>query len=365
MSTDEHEIALEDALNQIRNTTIDPVQCGLGQLRYAGGKRLEVGGRAHRFSDEAWEAACNYLALPSDLLPQLGQHLGSIVLKTLHGAGRKASGAPEQLRLARNGNGKIVSVAPATLATLSNQDIAAAIEGTLPSNISSQTLSVARFNLSDSEFELACHTEALVTEPRPGDVLHGGITIRHSQAGISPTVVLGYIHRRVCSNGLTQRVCLGGRPSRTKRCRAENSPARMLDAVKAQLRQAWDQLQQRLDGMRELLKHRMNGDGLPEGLRKRWSVNREVAKSIAQALQSDELGRTGTEHDLVNAISRVATHSKPLAPRYSRHLSLAAGMFAQRHVHQCPMCGTWLADHQGVTDHPAETEEVQEVAVRH
>jgi len=356
MPTEEHEIAFGDAVNQIRDTAIDSVQCGLGQLRYAGGKRFEVGGRVHRFSDEAWESTCRHLALPSDLLPQLRQHLGSLVLKTLHGAGRKATGAPEKLRLARNENGEIASVAPATLATLPNQEIARAIRETLPAQIPSQTLSVSCLSLSDAEFELSCHTQALTTEPCPGDVLHGGITIRHSQAGTAPTVVLGYIHRLVCSNGMTQRVCLAGRPSRTKRCKAGNSPARTLEAVKEQLRQAWAQLRERLDGMRELLKHRMDANGLPEGLRRRWSINREVAKSIAQALQSDELGRTGTEYDLVNALSRVATHNSQLAQRYSRHLSLAAGMFAQRHVHQCRMCGTWLADEQSVVDHPAETE---------
>jgi len=209
---------------------------------------------------------------------------------------------------------------------------------------------VAKLHLTATEFELTCHTGKLTAEPRPGDVLHGGITIRHSQAGNSTTVILSYLHRLVCSNGLTQRVCLQGRPSRTKRTKAGNTAQRMLEAIKRQVRQAWAQLDQRLEGMGELLNHPLEVDELPEGLRRRWSINRRVAAEVAQALQNDELGRTRTEYDLVNAISRVATHSQHLAPRYARHLCLAAGMFAQRHVHQCPMCGSWLLRDNDVAD---------------
>ena len=201
---------------------------------------------------------------------------------------------------------------------------------------------MAKLRLADTEFELICHTDCLTVEPRPGDVLHGGIRIRHSQAGASPTVVMSYIHRLVCSNGTMQRVCLQGKPSRTKRSKAGSSPKRILEAIKTQISQAWAQLDERLRGVKELLNHPMPVDQLPEGLRGRWSVNRTVAAEIAQALQDDELGRTGTEYDLVNAISRVATHSARLAPRYAAHLCLAAGMFAQRHIHQCPTCGSWL-----------------------
>ena len=352
-------LTLSEALDRIQATHITFLNAGLREIQYGGGTCLSIGGECYPLPPEAWQTFCRYMAIPPDLLQLLNPNLGAIVLKALHGAGRRADNAPTELRLARNERGEIVSIAPATLATISNQDIAALFEETLPSHIPSQTLSVASLSLSDSEFELAFHTKAMVTEPRPGDVLHGGITIRHSQAGTCPTVVLGYIHRLVCSNGMTQRVCLRGRPARTKRCQADNSSAPTLEVVKVQLRQAWDQLQERLDGMRSLLEHRMDGNGLPEGLRRRWSINRDVATEIAQTLQGDELGRTGTEYDLVNALSRVATHSQSLAPRYSRHVSLAAGMFAQRHVHQCPMCGTWLADDGPLIDHAAETEEDQ------
>jgi hypothetical protein len=135
---------------------------------------------------------------------------------------------------------------------------------------------------------------------------------------------------------------LGGKPARTKRCKAKNSKETVLLAIRGQIKHAWAQLEERLEGIKELMKHRLEVDQMPEGLRRRWSINKKVATEITIALQNDELGRTHTEYDLVNALSRVATHSRQLAPRYQRHLSLAAGMFAQRHIHQCPMCGSWL-----------------------
>lgn len=318
--------SFEAVLDRIGDTAIDFFEAGLHELQYAGGTGFKVGTDRYEFSPAAWGTACGYLAIPSDLLAQLGQGLGGLVVKCLHGAGRQARTAPAELRLAYDSEGKIVSVSPTKLACLFNREVIAAIQDVWPSHISSEMLSVADLHLSETEFELTCYTDQLTTEPRPGDVLCGGITIRHSQVGTSPTVVLSYVQRLVCSNGMTQRVCLQGRPSRTKRCKAENSSSRMLDAIRQQVRCAWDQLDERLEGMKKLLDHRLDGDELPEGLRRRWSINRRVAAEIARALESDELGRTFTEYDLVNALSRVATHSAGLVSRYRRHLSLAAGM---------------------------------------
>ena len=196
---------------------------------------------------------------------------------------------------------------------------------------------------------------ARIAEPRPEDVLHGGITIRHSQVGQWPTVVLAYVHRLVCSNDLTQRVCLHGKPGRVRRAKAGNSPEPMLEAIRLQVGHAWEQIQDRLDGMHQLLERRYEADGLPEGLRRRWSIKRSLADQIAEELGSDELERTYTEYDLVNALSRVATHSDSLAPRYRRQLSLAAGTLAQRHIRQCPICGSWLTERINVSSEPAAT----------
>ncbi|MFH1613789.1 MAG: hypothetical protein ABIG61_01715 [Planctomycetota bacterium] len=333
-------ISFTDALERINNTSVGFFEVELPEMRYAGGHSMKIGMDTHELSPQAWSTLCGYLMIHHSLPEQLGKGLGGLVFKQLNNIKRRSSGAPENIRLAYDDRGKILSITAANLVCLSNSEIIPIIKSVLPSNIISQTL-YARLEIAPTEFELTYHTEQLSTEPRKDDVLYGGISIRHSQAGTIPTVVLSYIYRLVCENGMTQRVCLNGRPARTRRCNTANSKRAVQESVKEQLMYGWSQLHERLDGIQELTKHKLDADRLPEALRRRWSINKKLADEIARALQSDELGRTYTEYDLVNALSRVATHSQNLAPRYRRHLSLAAGMFAQRHVHQCPTCGNW------------------------
>jgi hypothetical protein len=333
-------ICFTDALERINNTSVGFFESELSEIQYAGGHSMKIGMDTYEFSPQAWFTLCSYFRIPHDLPRFLGKGLGSMVFRQLNHTKRRACGAPENTRLAYDNKRQILSITPAKLVCLSNSEIVPVIKSVLPPNIMSQTL-YARLEITPVEFELTYHTDQLSTEPRKGDVLYGGISIRHSQVGTMPTVVLSYIHRLVCENGMTQRVCLNGRPARTRRCNTTNSKRAVQESLKEQLIYGWSQLHNRLEGIKELTKHRLDADKLPETLRRRWSINKRLADEIARALQSDELGRTYTEYDLVNALSRVATHNRSLAPRYRHHLSLAAGMFAQRHVHQCPTCGNW------------------------
>ena len=334
--------SLSGALAQIRRTHVDCFETHLRELQYVGDHSLKIGMNTHDLVPEAWWTFCQYLDLPADLLPQLEKSLGNLVLKCVKAAGRRGKGASKDVRLTCDEDGRVLALTPSTLVCLSNDEVAQLIEQTIPADIMSETL-CARLILAPTAFELDLYTQHSPAEPRPGDVLYGGVSIRHSQAGWFPTVVLGYIHRLVCTNGMTQRVCLAGKLARTRRANAEDKKGRVLKAMRDQIAGAFAQLQQRLEGIERLTEQRLNVNELPEPLRRRWSINRSVATEIAAALRNDELGRTYTEYDLVNALSRVATHSQQLAPRYRRHLALAAGMFAQRHIHQCPQCGTWLS----------------------
>lgn len=338
-------ISLDAALDHISGTPLNSFDVALADLRYAGENHFRIGTDTYAISPAAWKVLTRYFGLSPDLLPRLSRGLGDLVVRALHKAGRWAPGAPDNVRLVYDAQGTVLAAGSATEACLTNQQVVSAVKEAWPSDISSETLS-ARLDITETDFELTCHTASLAAEPRPGDILHGGIMIRHSQVGAFPTMVLSYIHRLVCLNGMTQRICLQGKPSRTKRAKVQNSPESTLEAIRRQVSRAWAQLEERLQGIKRLLEHRLDADELPDTLRRRWSLNREVAAEIALALRNDELGQTHTEYDLVNALSRVATHSSRLAPRYRRHLSLAAGMLAQSHIHRCRMCGTWLiGDH--------------------
>lgn len=358
--TNQDSLTLPEALARAEAKSLDLLPARLNRFRYEGETSFSVDGRILEFSAPAWRSACRCFDLPPDLLPQLGKGLGGLAFnKGVQAHGRRAPGTHERVRLALDQETEeVLALANDRLAFLPNTDVVNAIIEAWPSSIPPETVNVARFHLTSTEFSLDCCTDGLTTEPRAGDVLHGGISIRHSQAGTCPTTFLSFIRRCVCSNGMVQRICLQDRATRTRRCRSENLPTAMIASIKRQVKGAWDQLIERLETeMAELLNHRVDIRGLPEGLRRRWSISRTVAGEIARALDEDELGRTGTEFDLVNALSRVATHSRSLQPRYRRHLSLAAGMYAQRHVHRCPLCGSWFAedDHTrggGATSNP-------------
>lgn len=332
---------LEEALDQVRATRVDSFETSLRKIQYAGGHSIKIGMDTHELAPEAWTTLCEYVDLPDDLLPQLREHLGGIVFKCVKAEGRRGKNAPEVIRVTCTSQGSVLGLAPHHLVRLSNIEVVELIEQTIPANIMSEMV-CAQLSLTPTAFELDFYTRQSSVEPRPGDVLYGGVSIRHSQAGCSPTVVLGYIHRLVCTNGMTQRVCLNAKPARTKRAASENARELALIAMRDQIMGAFAQLEHRLAGIKQLTEHPLDINELPETLRRRWSINRRIAAEIAVALRNDEFGRTYTEYDLVNALSRVATHNRELAPRYRHHLALAAGMFAQRRIHQCPRCGTWL-----------------------
>lgn len=332
-------LVLDAALNRIAAQKVYSFETTLHKFKYLGDQRFEIGGEELDLSDSAWLQLCRLVHLPIDLLQRLRRHLGHIVFRSM--ANDDDPGGAQRFRVVHAAK-KALALTPPELACLSNEAVVGAIRAAWPAGVSSETVSVTDFRLTETEFELSCHTDRLTAEPREGDILHGGITIRHSQAGLMPTVVLSYVYRLVCANGLTQRVCLGGKPARTKRCKAGNSAEQMLETLQNQVTQAFRQLDERLEGFKGLLEHRIEIDDLPEMLRRRWSINRRLAEEIALAMRNDELGRTYTEYDLVNGLSRVASHATNLLPRYRRHLALAAGMLAQRHVHHCPACGSWL-----------------------
>lgn len=333
---------IETAFDRIKSKPLNSFEIDFKQLVYAGENRFKIDADTYEFSEQPWYTVCRHVGISDDLLQRCGQGLGKLVFDVLKKTPLSKNGKFGSIRLGCDSNGHVVALSDADLVCLSNADIVAIIKEAWPTNISSETLSAAYLDLTDIAFELNYFTTQLVVEPRKGDILYGGISIRHSQAGLFPTQILSYIYRLVCTNGMTQRICLAGKSARTKRCNAKNPKEPMLEAIREQIIHAWLQLSERLDGIKELTKHTLKIDALPETLRRRWSINREVAEEIAAAMNNDELGRTFTEYDLVNALSRVATHSTSLALRYRHHLSLAAGMFAQHHIHQCCLCGSWL-----------------------
>lgn len=71
-------------------------------------------------------------------------------------------------------------------------------------------LEVSRFERSDDLVVIQLRTTEPRKKAREGDLLSPGISLVHSASGDHPTQVFTYIHRVICSNGMTIRVCERG-----------------------------------------------------------------------------------------------------------------------------------------------------------
>lgn len=108
------------------------------------------------------------------------------------------------------------------------------------------------------------------------------------------------------------------------------------------LERTWRQIDSKLRAISNLLKKERVSGGFLRQQRTRFSLSNRVLTSIEKAVDQDEMESTGTQYDLFNAISRVATHDDSFSLRQQRRLMFMAGEFSQQDVHKCPQCGSWL-----------------------
>jgi len=131
----------------------------------------------------------------------------------------------------------------------------------------------------------------------------------------------------------------------------------MLDQMHRLLTEAWAQLDEKLEAVKGLLgKDRMPIEFLRQQ-RTKFSLNERMLRAIERAIREDELGRTNTQYDVFNALSRVATHEENLAFRQQRTLSRMAGEFSQQTVHRCDRRGQWVVDQGNIRQESSAVQE--------
>jgi len=138
-------------------------------------------------------------------------------------------------------------------------------------------------------------------------------------------------------------VCGEGKNLRVRRLASRRfDEVDMLNQIRRLLEEAWAQLQEKLDAVEGLLKRdKMSMDFLRQQ-RTRFSLNNGILAAIEHAVQEDELESTDSQYDVINAISRVATHDRDLTFRQRRTLSRMAGEFSQQTASKCNTCGQWI-----------------------
>jgi hypothetical protein len=177
-----------------------------------------------------------------------------------------------------------------------------------------------------------------------GDIVEGGISVRHSAVGKHGTQVHSYLHRLVCDNGLLVRVCDERRSLRVRRLHSTGfSPEAQLRRIEIILRQAWNQLEAKLAGLRALVERSVNPRQMIEQLCLRQGFSNRIRDALIDALDHDETGLVpATEFDVVQAIARLTTHRQDVREPIRERLFALAGALSQRYVHTCPHCHSVL-----------------------
>jgi hypothetical protein len=230
---------------------------------------------------------------------------------------------------------KVLRISPEKLMDVFNSS--------LPTNLPANEIRIGQVDLSLQKIHISCFSPEKITEPRPNDIINGGIDIIHHTSGDTGTQINCYLRRLICQNGGVAHICSDKKTLRARRLNNgrfdEND---MLMQIHRLLTEAWVQIDEKLAAVKSLIdKQRISLDFL-EQQRTKFSLNNRMLAAIRSAINEDEFGTTGTQFDIFNAISRVATHSEALTFRQRRTLSRLAGEFGQQDVHKCDNCGSWI-----------------------
>lgn len=238
---------------------------------------------------------------------------------------------------------QVVGFDDPNLLRISPIQLADVICSSLPKSLSPEQVSISRFSSTPRRLCISCFSPKIISEPRPDDIINGGVDVNHYLAGNKETQVSCYLRRLVCENGATTHVCGENKNLRARRLRNGRFDEQdMLNQIGRLLEEAWGQLQEKLDAVKALLeKKRVPIDFLRQQ-RTKYSLNNKILEAVEEAIHRDELGTTDSQYDIFNALSRVSTHIPNLTFRQHRTLSRMAGEFSQQTVHKCDKCGQWV-----------------------
>ena len=239
---------------------------------------------------------------------------------------------------------RCVGIVDPRLAFLSGNDVLHTALNARPECIDEEQLVVPRFRLN-GDVSVSIVSRTLQGTLRPGDIVHAGIDILHSDNGAFATHIESYFHRLACSNGMLVKICrhTTSMPIRLRRAYANNQ-ALAIRRVHEMAQSAWGELTAKLEAMRVLAEEPAdNGDAIIRVIGEQLRFPKRLIDEIIRALGEDENGRTGTLWDIIAAISRVGTHAKHLSHATLRYLQELSGELIAERLVRCPTCGTIAA----------------------
>jgi hypothetical protein len=308
--------------------------------------RLIAGDKEFRLGDEALRRLCRHFQAPADYLTRLKPELRSRLLQEHFAEGRYADPKlTDRTSCIISRGDSFLDLGRSDLLTLDNAAVLQAVRDGVGGD--APALEVRTLHLDDESMTLDVVSPLLAEEVRPGDILHAGVHVRHSQLAGEATQVLVYVIRQLCENGLVQRQCLGEARRSTPRARrlsAERPEAREMQSaqIRRLVTETWGGLQQKLTAIRRLKDKRVEvRTALERFLRQAHLFSHALLGRLLQAWEQE--GGEATAFGVLNALTRVATHAPQMPGWQRQRLSRLAGIYANQDVHLCPHCFSILA----------------------
>ena len=303
------------------------------EVRLCDDGRLAVGKDQYMLSETAAAELAKMTGIPTTFFRELDADLRAVVFNRRF-AKRMASDATLDIVWK---NSSIAHVRRATrFHVVPRSEIVTTILEQAPADAVSNGIRIIIYALN-GHVDLAFVTQALTAEPKPGDIVCGGVHLTIEDNGaiqVGPAMF-----RLQCSNGAMSRICWKGR-HRIRRGDGKDSRRRNLATISQFSAESWRSWHGLVESLTTLANKPLDNIGaIIARLRGRpFLISEAAAKLVHKELeQLIALGRAPTHYDLWNAITSVGTHGNVL-PQYAHRLRLGAGALARGRIGVCAQC---------------------------
>lgn len=318
------------------------------KIRITDSGSINIGGREFTLAESAETQLARFAGIPSEFFKGIPPKLKAINFNTLF---------PEEITSSMTNRFKAI-VKDNTLRGLTDESLIILPAHTVLTNILNNMpekfngeLDIKGFSQSEGSFILNLTTPKFTAEPRKGDFLCGGISIRHSAIGEFSTQVSTYIHRLACKNGMVVPICENNRQLRIRRLDVMKfSRDDLLNRISYLSNLAWNELEKKVEIFSTLQNVKIDLDAFIRKLATIHHLSKKIVKAVIEALYEDELGQENSLYSVVLAFSRVATHRLDLlGPFEGNQLMRLSGLLSQeRHMKECPYCHSLLWGHEDI-----------------
>lgn len=319
------------------------VEVPLMALRLDDSGQLCVEGKTFQIGGKAWGDLAKSASIPPAFFRTSSPDVQAYLFNRLHPAQVRLKSPADNASLTIEDGCRVVGITTKRLALFSGDEVLGITLAEMPRAIEEDRLKVPRFRLN-GDLHLSFVSPQLVTEPRVGDIVHGGIDIHHSDTAEFGTRIESYLLRLSCSNAMLSRVCQHNAetPARIRRASEENRE-HTRTRIAEMARTAWRELDAKMEAANRLAQEPVEDvEHLVESVAEKLRFPERLVEEIRAALGQDEMGPTGTLWDLISAFSRVGTHLERLSTATQRYLQELCGDLIGERIEQCPTCGRVL-----------------------